>query len=32
LGQLPADVAHHRLGALAGRGVGRLLHGYHSVG
>jgi hypothetical protein len=22
-GQLPADVAHHRLGALAGSGVGR---------
>ena len=32
LGQLPADVAHHRLGALAGNGVGRLLHGFHSVG
>ena len=31
-GQLPADVAHHRLGALAGSGVGWLLHGFHSVG
>ena len=31
-GQLPTDVAHHRLGALAGSGVGGLLHGFHSVG
>ena len=31
-GQLSADVAHHRLGALAGSGAGRLLHGFHSVG
>ena len=31
-GQLSADVAHHRLGALAGSDVGRPLHGFHSVG
>ena len=31
-GELPADVAHHRFGALAGGGAGRSLHGRHSVG
>ena len=30
--ELPADVPHHRFGALARGGAGRLLHGLHSAG